>query len=912
MSTSWNQPPNQNRGNPENTASPANAQSGGYPNQPVPLAGTPGQLVPAQYQNAPGQDPSRNPQGLLSSTVNLMQRWSGKMAAVARYSPQPPAPYLDRYHSTNQSGSQSHPYVPRWKRSRTVRIASQMRQRRERWQNDRPTIARVGMGLAMTLIAVLVIVSGAGAFYGYGYYQSQLPRVQLLAHNTVPQTTRIYDRHGQLLGVVEAAHPSTPVTYADIPQVMQNTMIAAEDASFWTNDGIDLVGITRALVQYVSAGGKIQSGGSTLTQQVIKNLSGDTQDTADRKLQEAAGAIGLTSQYSKAEILTMYFNVAPFSNTTRGIEAAVENYFDLLPKNQDFSQHSFSLALGITQLDINPQTGQHDPLLGLARASMLAAIPQNPTAYDPTLGNAYKQRMLTRQDYVLNEMMKNDIPAPGLGTVTPTIIKQAEDLTANMTFKPQTQTKLAPHFVDWVVGQLSLTLGHGDFNAGATTLQQGGFNIRTTLDANLQKYAEASITRLLTQPDYQWFPYGHKAVLIDDYGVHDSAAVALNTHTGEILAMVGSADYYSTDPQVGGQANAAAGGPGTQEGSSFKPLVYATAFQLGWNPGTILPDNATYVPNGAPAGAPLSDMFHPPDYGKENGNGKMDTTIRYGTDVSWNIPAVKAGAYVGSDLLMVNLQRMGLTHVKDIVASSPLGTSNATVLEMTGAYQTFANGGSHIPPQYVLDIWDNYGRNLFHYDVAHPPIVLVFSPEVAYLETSVLIDQLTRSAEFMNDPDLSFMAQFPDCQYSAECSHQVAAKTGTTDKIVNGVDRVPDNWTIGYTPNIAVGVWSGNADGSPMGNVLGVTGAAPIWQAIISAASGYCSLNPDDVLPCPQDVSPQSLGIDTMAQFPIPSGVQKVGLNTYNGLAGSSNYDYVIKGMEPSTSGLPSDTTKKS
>jgi membrane peptidoglycan carboxypeptidase len=510
-------------------------------------------------------------------------------------------------------------------------------------------------------------------------------------------------------------------------------------------------------------------------------------------------------------------------------------------------------------------------------------------------------------------MMNNNIPVPGLGAVTPTIIQQAKDLTAKMTFKPQKQMKLAPHFVDWVVGQLSLSLGHGNFNAGATILQQGGFNIRTTLDANLQKYAEAAITRHLTQPDFQWFLSPPIATLATDYDVHDSAAVALNTHTGEILTMVGSADYYSTDPRVGRQANAAAGGLGTQEGSTFKPLVYATAFQLGWNPGTILPDNATYVPNGNLAGAPLSAMYHPPDYGKEDGNGKMDTTIRFATDVSWNIPAVKAGAYVGADMLLTNLRRMGLTHVKDIVASSPLGTSNATVLEMTGAYQTFANGGNHIPPQYVLDIWDNYGRNLYHYDPTHPPIVPVFSPEVAYLETSVLIDQPTRANEFYDDPDLSFMAQFPDCKAERECSHQVAAKTGTTDKIVNGVDRVPDNWTLGYTPNIAVGVWSGNADGSPMGHVLGVTGAAPIWQDIIAAASGYCDENPDpdELLPCPHDVSPQSLGIDTVEKFPIPSGVYKFGLNTYNGLAGGTNYDYVIKGMEPSSAGIPSDTPKR-
>jgi membrane peptidoglycan carboxypeptidase len=857
--------------------------------------------MPGQVSSKPSlQNPQG--QGMLSNTLNMVRRWSGKMATV-----EPPAPYMERYHAPRQTGAEQPflgPSYRRWKRSRTLRIIRQVRQRRTRWQETGPNGKKIWLSVLLSFVTFLVIMSASGTFYGYSYYQSQLPRVQALAHNTVEQTSRVYDRHGQLLGVVQTDHPSTPVTYADIPQVMQNAMIAAEDPTFWDNNGIDPQGILRALVQYVSAGGSVQSGGSTITQQVIKNLSKQDQADLNRKMQEAVGAVGLTSQYSKAEILTMYFNVAPFSNTTKGIEAAVENYFNLLPRNQDFANGKFKLTLGITQLDKDP-TGKTDPLLGLARASMLAAIPQNPTAYDPTLGDAYKQRMLARQDYVLTSMMANNIEAPGLGLVTPAIIKQVEDLTAQMQFKAQTQTTLAPHFVDWVTGQLALSLGNGDFNTGAAILQNGGFNIRTTLDATLEKYAEDSIKRHLNQPDLQYFPTEFYTTLSTAFNIHDSAAAVVNVHTGEVLAMVGSADYYSTDARVGGQANAAAGGGGTQEGSSFKPFVYATAFQMGWYPGIILPDNALYVPYGNPAGTSVAIDFHPPDFDKPNGSGKMDTTVRFATDVSWNIPAVKAGAYVGADALMVNLKRMGLSHVKDLVASSPLGTSNATVLEMTGAYQTFANSGTHIPPQPILDIWDNYGRNLYHYDTTKPSTVSVFSPEVAYLMTSVLIDQPTRAHEFLYDPNLSFMQQFPDCRYNAECSHQVAVKTGTTDKVVNGVDLVPDNWTVGYTPDIAVGVWSGNADGTPMAaKTVGVTGAAPMWEDIISAASGYCPLKPDAQLPCPP-IKPQNLGIDNpQVVFVKPDTVHKVSLNTYNGLAGGGNYDYVIDGMAPSSPGM--------
>ena len=300
-------------------------------------------------------------------------------------------------------------------------------------------------------------------------------------------------------------------------------------------------------------------GGSTITQQVIKNLniiSHPNQDPTDRgfntKIQEAIGALGLTSQYQKSQILTMYFNIAPFDNADEGIEAAVEKYFQLVPTNVDFSQHTFKFTLGITRLSIDPATGKDNPLLGLARASMLAAIPNNPTEFDPTLGDAEEQLMLKRQAYVLNAMMKNNIDAPGLGPVTPAIIEQAEALTAKMQFKPTPQITVGQHFVDWVKGQLALSLGNGDYTSGSLVLERSGLNIRTTLDYNLEKYVEASITRHLTKPERQWF-LNQTATLNTAFNVNDSAAVVLNAHTGEILAMAGSADYFSTDPLAGGK-----------------------------------------------------------------------------------------------------------------------------------------------------------------------------------------------------------------------------------------------------------------------------------------------------------------------------------------------------------------------
>src|SRR5579859_1277080 len=275
MSTPWNQPPT-NHNNSErknapfmgglltnharqmqsgNQACPAGQQMpAGLPSQPPlpsgsqlpspfagaaaqPSSGGPGQSLSNNPPNMPGQGASEpawkaQGQGIVFNTIDMMRRWSGKMATVAGYVPQPPAPYMERYRTLGQPGPVANlprPSSRRWKRSHALRVTTKMRQRRLRWQQSRPNGQKIWLGVLLGFIALLVIASASGGIYGYEYYQSQLPRVQALAQNTIPQTSRIYDRHGKLLGVVETDHPNVPVTYNDIPMVMQNAMIAAED-----------------------------------------------------------------------------------------------------------------------------------------------------------------------------------------------------------------------------------------------------------------------------------------------------------------------------------------------------------------------------------------------------------------------------------------------------------------------------------------------------------------------------------------------------------------------------------------------------------------------------------------------------------------------------------------------------------
>ncbi|HZR40104.1 MAG TPA: penicillin-binding transpeptidase domain-containing protein, partial [Ktedonobacteraceae bacterium] len=414
------------------------------------------------------------------------------------------------------------------------------------------------------------------------------------------------------------------------------------------------------------------------------------------------------------------------------------------------------------------------------------------------------------------------------------------------------------------------------------------------------------VTRHLTQTEYQKFTGGY-GPLNTVNNVNDAAVVVMDAKTGEVLAMDGSSNYNSTDPRVAGQVNAAVAL--RQPGSTFKPIVYSTAFQMGWYPGMVLPDFKTYFPNGMPTGTsidncstPKGKIYCPPDYGNSYHN--MMSTIRVATANSFNVPAVKALEFAGVDNVVTTARRMGITDIDKKLAtcagqtmsqclgvSLVLGTTEVSPLQMTASYQVFADNGNRVPPQGVLDIWDNYGHHLYHYDPTKPPAAQAMSPQVAYLMTSVLMDEPARALEFPGDHDLSFADQTPSCAYQIACPNQVAAKTGTTDSF-------RDNWTIGYTPNVVVGVWVGNADNEAFnGNVVGITGAAPIWHSVIERVSGYC-LQAIDGVDCGTISSHY-----TQRMFTVPDGLQMANLSALDGLKGTGVNDLVIDGTQPMQGG---------
>jgi len=916
--TYWTRQPENASGNQNNGSPPSGSLIRNYPDKPehappqyspsmgqAPQGVPPSQYLPLSPIRTPQQQQWPEPQswptpGFFENAREAVRRWSGKMAAARRHSvDQDP---LVLYHPVAPLPVQDPKRKP-WRRSHSVRVARQMRHRRERWNKVHPSGQRVATTIATIFVILLIVILSGSAASGYAYYQNQLPRLQGLANSQIEQSTRIYDRNGNLLYVAydNKTGRGTPISYPYIPGVMQDAMVATEDHTFWDNSGIDPQGILRAATQY-SSSGSVQSGGSTITQQVIKNLTHDTQVSLQRKIPEATLAIGLTQQYPKWKILEMYFNISPFGAQELGVDAAAEDYFGLRAKC-DASFHCIP-AIAFLDRDLSKcknanddSTCKEDPILGLARASLLAGMPQSPVSYDPTLGKDHKALALVRQDYVLQQMLLLNMhintalgdQTVDNGPITSGVISQVEAMTAKMTFTGYHYFKKAPHFVDWVTTQVEAALGNGNVDAGVFPFLTGGFNIRTTIDSNLQTYVQNAAIRHIQQPEYQPFTGGYGPLNVTN-NLNDSAVVVMNAKTGEVLAMSGSTNWDDTSTKVDGQFNAAIAA--RSPGSSFKPIVLAAAMEMGWYEGIVLPDKKTYFPNGDSSS--LSSAYVPTDYGGDATNKVYHNTnfnIRWNIANSFNVPAIKTAYFAGPQNVYAMAQRLGITAFtssQSTYASMGIGSGSATLLQMTGAYQAFANNGWRIPPHGILDIYDNYGHHLYHYDPTHPDGGQAISPQVAFMLTSILKDESARYPEFENDHVLSMWDQtLPDGSHP-----EVAAKTGTTDNFT-------DNWTLGYTPDVVVGVWTGNADNSPMENSIGITGAAPIWHSIIEYVSGYCNTATDQIA-CP----PLDLHFNDHTFPPPPPGVVQASVNTVNGLAGSGYLSWMLDGEQPQQSGF--------
>ncbi len=560
-------------------------------------------------------------------------------------------------------------------------------------------------------------------------------------------STRIYDRHGRLLyEVVGPGGRRVIEPLSSIPLALRQATIAAEDGSFYHNPGIDPAAIVRSLFLDARLG-RAAYGGSTITQQLVRTIlltaAERDQRSLTRKLHEASLALQLNLRYSKDQVLALYLNNVYYGNLAYGVEAASEGYF-----------------------------GRPVADLDLAQCALLAGIPQGPTLYNPLInpdearGRRHEVLGLLHRDGYITAAQETQANAEPLGLAAPT------------------DNILAPHFVFYVLGLLEQQYGRA-------ALEKGGLQVTTSLDLNLQQQAEATVRF-------------HVGQLTKDHLVHDGALVSMDPTTGQILAMVGSANY--SDPRINGAVNVAIAP--RQPGSAIKPFTYAAAFSRDYTPATVVDD----VPSAFPTKEGIP--FQPQNYDLQF-HGPV--TLRTALANSYNIPAVKVLAHVGIPAMLNMAHAAGITTMNDARRyglALTLGGGEVRLLDLTDAFGSFATGGIHHDPVAILRVVDSAGKVWQEWRPASGRRAL--SPQVAYLITSILSDNSARMPAFGESSPLLL-------------DRPAAAKTGTTSDF-------HDNWTVGYTPELVTGVWVGNADNTAMRDVTGISGAAPIWHDFMESA----------------------------------------------------------------------------
>jgi membrane peptidoglycan carboxypeptidase len=624
----------------------------------------------------------------------------------------------------------------------------------------------VGVLVSLPLVALVALLVGTGIVYASlaEALDAGIESIGKIDDRQLFQTTRIVDREGLLLRELAPQGKRTYVKIDEIPDHVVQATISVEDADYFENTGIDLMGIGRAIYGEIS-GQPGLGGGSTITQQLVRHVAFSYEERVarsyERKIKEIVLAMMLTRQHSKDQILEWYLNEIYYGNLAYGIEAAAQTVF-----------------------------GKSAKELSLAESALLAGLPQAPADLDPLDPDPDIQAAVAnRQATVLGLMVKE-------GFITPAQSKAAAKRKLKKVERDD-DLFLAPHFVVYVEKLL-------EERVGADALARGGLEVVTTLDMRLQAIAEREIRE---QVD----------ALRERHDLTNAALVALEPATGQVLAMVGSADYWNRE--IDGNVNVAI--RERQPGSSIKPVTYLTAIEQGMAPSTVFWD--------VPMKLTLpSGIYEPVNYdGKFHGPVRM----RKALGNSYNIPALKVLGLIppgenedgspryGVELVIDKAHAMGVSGLRrdpwDYGLSLTLGGGEVTLLDMTTVYATLANLGEHVQPNPILEIRDSSGKTL--YSLADDEKALERSraadERAAYIITDMLSDNQARQPSFGSSNPLSL-------------GIPAAAKTGTTNDY-------KDNWTLGYTPYLAVGVWAGNSDNSPMRNSSGVTGAAPIWNGFM-------------------------------------------------------------------------------
>jgi penicillin-binding protein 1C len=633
----------------------------------------------------------------------------------------------------------------------------------------------------------------------YVFVLKDLPSPSVLSTQDIPLTTHIRDRNGRELYKIYLNQNRTLIKLTGVPVFARQAILAIEDKNFYSHRGFSVTGIFRALYNnLICSVGLSQcsvsfQGGSTITQQLVKTSLLTPEQTLQRKLKELVLSVAVEAIYSKDQILEMYLNRVGFGGATYGLEEASQTYFGI------------------------PASG-----LNLAQAAYLAGLPASPTTYSPY--GAHPELAKARQKEVLKQMV-----SAGFISWSQAAAAAAYELVLR---PPATDIK-APHFVMYIRDLLAQKYGDA-------MVEQGGLDVTTSLDLSVQESAEKIVTAEMNK--------------ISKLHITNGAALVTRPGTGEILAMVGSKDYF--DLSHDGNVNVTLSA--RQPGSSIKPLNYALAFRNGFTPASVIDDSPiTYSVPGEPPYSPVNydNRYH------------GQVTIRTALASSYNIPAVKILSANGVDNLISFAKTMGITTWDDphrFGLSLTLGSGEVKMTDMATAYGVFANGGDRVDLAPILEVKDHQGHVLEQYQPGSENRVL--DPKIAFLISDILSDNSARAPTFGPVSQLNIPKA------------TVAVKTGTTNDM-------RDNWTIGFTPDFLVAVWVGNNDNSPMSYVAsGVTGASPIWRKI---TDNMLNIYPSSGFSPPSDLLKISVCPST-GQLPCSSCPGKP--------------EYFISGTQPKTS----------
>lgn len=630
------------------------------------------------------------------------------------------------------------------------------------------------LGLLVTFCGgITVFTAGAAAIF--------VPRIEAEWGSEIDrvndyrafESTFYFDRYGTPLYEAFNEGRRDIVRYDQFPQHLIEATISIEDDTFWDNLGIDFAATTVAALNYLGAGGERVPGGSTITQQVVRNILFDfeyrNEVSVTRKAEEIILALFLTQRRSKEDVLTLYLNEIYYGNLAYGAQAAAQVFF-----------------------------GKNVEDLTLGEAALLASLPQAPASLDPLNPDPEIQsRLIDRWRLVLDEMVEE-------GYITEA--ERSAALNTGIAFvAPDANNLDAPHFTVYAQNEFEELMTEIGFSP--EDLSTGGFRIYTTLDQNINNLALGAARTQVAN--------------LQASNVSNASVVIIQPLTGQIIGMVGSIDY--NNDAIDGRVNVAIAL--RQPGSTIKPFTYSAGMELGMTSADVIWDTPVEIPQIGQA------PYRPVNYDRAF-HGPM--TLRRALANSYNIPAVQTLRLVGVDYLLSMLDRVGISTLTDpsrYGVSLTLGGGEVSLLELTNAYGVFANVGTFVPPTSILCVIDSNDNIVYQYENGCPEEsgnftsntidrrgfgTLALDPRIAYTMTDIMSDNAARSVEMGSNSPL----------FTPNIG--TAVKTGTTNDI-------KDNWTIGYTRNVVVGVWVGNNNGDPMVNSSGLTGAAPIWNSVMTS-----------------------------------------------------------------------------